>query len=144
MLRRISAISPSGVKPGDFSTAAHTAADALRRAALPVYACATNANGPTRTQAGRIGYPVSVGGVTVEPGDLVLGDDDGVVVVSRHEAAGVLESARRKLDAEAQRRRDIEAGGLVYGWLEAALKTSGQLRDGQTLEALMQEFKAAT
>src|SRR5690606_33629988 len=76
--------------------------DALRRGPLPVYACAANANGPTRTQGGRIGYPVSVGGVTVEPGDLVVGDDDGVVVVAKKEAPTVLDAARRKIDTEAQ------------------------------------------
>lgn len=117
--------------------------DTLRQGSLPVYACATNPNGPTRTQGGRIGYPVSVGGVTVEPGDLVVGDDDGVVVVSKHEAASVIEAALRKIDTEAQRRRDIEAGRLLYAWLEGALKTTGQLREGQTLEALVEEFRVA-
>lgn len=115
--------------------------DALRNGSLPVYACAVNANGPTRTQGGRIGYPVSVGGVTVEPGDLIVGDDDGVVVVSKHEAPTVLEAARRKIDTEAQRMRDIETGRLLYGWLEGALKTAGELPEGQTLNALIEAFR---
>ena len=115
--------------------------DALRKGALPVYACAANANGPTRTQGGRIGYPVSVGGVTVEPGDLIVGDDDGVVVVSKHEAPTVLEAARRKIDTEARRMHDIEAGRLLYGWLEGALKTAGELPEGQTLNALIEAFR---
>ncbi|MDS1140770.1 RraA family protein [Pusillimonas sp. SM2304] len=117
--------------------------DALRQGALPVYARAANPNGPTRIHGGRIGYPVSVGGVCVEPGDLVVGDDDGVVVVSKHEAPAVLDAARRKVEAEAQRMRDIQAGRLLYGWLEGALKTAGELPEERSLEALMKEFRSA-
>lgn len=115
--------------------------ETLRTGALPVYACGSNPNGPTRTQGGRIGYPVSVGGVVVEPGDLVVGDDDGVVVVSRREASAMLEAARRKVEAEAQRMRDIENGQLLYGWLEGALHASGALPQGQSLDAMIQAFR---
>ena len=45
----------------------------------PVFSVGTNPNGPTKNNGGRIGHPVSVGGVTVHPGDFVIGDGDGVV-----------------------------------------------------------------
>lgn len=115
--------------------------DVLRKNALPVYACATNPNGPTRSQSGQIGYPVSVGGVTVAPGDLVVGDDDGVVVVPKCQVATVLDSARRKVNAELQRMEDIKAGKLLYDWLEADLLRVGDLQEGQTLQGLMDAFR---
>src|SRR6187551_350449 len=47
---------------------------------FPVFAAGSNPNGPTKACPGRIGHPVTVGGVTVHPGDFVIGDADGVVV----------------------------------------------------------------
>src|SRR5690606_7532242 len=47
----------------------------LRQGGMPVFAIGSNANGPTRTQGGRIGTPVSVGGVSISAGDLIACDD---------------------------------------------------------------------
>ena len=55
----------------------------LRELGFPVYAVCANPNGPTKFVPGRINWPVSCGGVAVHPGDLVVGDADGVVVVER-------------------------------------------------------------
>lgn len=57
---------------------------------FPVFSVGTNPNGPTKQVGGRIGHPVSVGGVTVHPGDLVVGDADGVVVVERARVAALI------------------------------------------------------
>ena len=54
---------------------------------LPVIAAGANPNGPAKGVAGRINWPVSLAGTTVNPGDLIVGDADGVVVVPRE--AGV-------------------------------------------------------
>src|SRR3546814_17595734 len=54
----------------------------------PVFAAGTNPNGPTKNVAGRLGHPVSVGGVTVRSGDFVIGDNDGIVVVESSEERG--------------------------------------------------------
>lgn len=57
---------------------------------FPVFAAGTNPNGPTKNVPGRIGHPVSVGGVTVNAGDFILGDADGVgVAAARHVLAVV-------------------------------------------------------
>src|SRR5690606_22782526 len=56
----------------------------------PVFAAGTNPNGPTKNIGGRIGHPVSVGGVTVYPGDFITGDNDGVVVVERGKIESLL------------------------------------------------------
>lgn len=113
---------------------------ALRQGSLPVFAVGSNPNGPTRTQGGRIGLPVSVGGVTVAAGDLVMCDDDGVVAVPRQEAAGLLQAARAKQESEARRMADIQEGRVLYGWLEGALKSAGELSEDSDIATLMARF----
>jgi RraA family protein len=115
----------------------------LRAGKFPVFACASNPNGPTRQLAGRIGHPISIGGVAVQPGDLVAGDDDGVVVVPAANVGQVLVDAQKKIDSERQRMRDISEGRLVYGWLEGALKAAAVLPKDKSLEQLMAEFASA-
>lgn len=112
----------------------------LRQGQMPVFALGSNSNGPTRTQGGRIGLPVSVGGVAVAAGDLVMCDDDGVVVVPRLEAPDLLEAARAKQASEARRMTDINEGRVLYGWLEGALKAAGELSSESGIAALMTRF----
>ncbi|HWK70565.1 MAG TPA: RraA family protein [Burkholderiaceae bacterium] len=115
----------------------------LRQGSMAVFACASNPNGPTRTQSGRIGHPISAGGVSVAPGDLVVGDDDGVVIVPRDDAPRLIEAAEEKIRAEQRRMQDINEGRLVYGWLEGALKASGALPAGSSLDEAVEQFRAA-
>jgi RraA family protein len=112
----------------------------LRSGILPVFARGASPNGPTKRLAGRIGHPVSVGEVAVAPGDLVVGDDDGVVIVPRGQVEQVLQDAGKKVDAEQKRLRDINEGRLIYGWLEGALHEAGALSAGKSLEQAMAEF----
>lgn len=115
----------------------------LRAGSFPVFACASNPNGPTRQLAGRIGHPVSLGGVAVQPGDLVAGDGDGVVVVPAAQLGQVLIDARKKIDSENTRMKDISEGRLIYGWLENALKDAGALPRELSLQDLIARFSTA-
>lgn len=102
--------------------------------AFPVWSLGANANGPTKNVPGRINSAVSCGGVTVHPGDLVVGDADGVVVVERALAAALLPLAAAKVADEHKRIADISSGKAIRpGWLNAALRTAGVLKDGETL-----------
>jgi 4-hydroxy-4-methyl-2-oxoglutarate aldolase len=56
--------------------------EALRTKGFPVFSFGFNPCGPTKRVSGRVNHPISVGGITVNPGDLVLGDADGVVVIA--------------------------------------------------------------
>lgn len=100
---------------------------------FPVFSCGTNPNGPTKVAPGRIGHPVSVGGVTVHPGDLVLGDADGVVIVERESLAALLPLATKKVKDEAARIAAIQQGDTAAKWLDAALRTAGVLKEGERL-----------
>lgn len=108
--------------------------DELRELGFPVYAVGSNPNGPTKNVAGRIGWPISCGGVAVNPGDLVVGDADGVVVVEREKAASLLNPAAKKVADERTRIADILSGkNLRPKWLEEALRAAGALQPGETL-----------
>ena len=106
----------------------------LRELGFPVYAVGANPNGPTKFVPGRINWPISCGGVAVNPGDLVVGDADGVVVVEREKAPSLLEAAAKKVAEERARISDITAGrNLSPKWLEGSLRAAGVLKDGESL-----------
>jgi len=99
----------------------------------PVFSVGTNPNGPTKEVGGRIGHPVSVGGVTVNPGDFIIGDGDGLVVVERNKIEALLPLAAAKVAAEAKRMAQIAEGNTGAPWLIASLVTAGVLKQGETL-----------
>lgn len=77
---------------------------------LPVFFRESVPAGPHKGWGGRINSSIQCGGVSVEPGDLVLGDEDGVVVVPRSEAESVIEQSQTRLAKEKEWRDAIEAG----------------------------------
>jgi len=99
----------------------------------PVFSFGTNPNGPTKNVPGRIGHPVSIGGVTVRSGDLVVADADGVVVIERERVEGLLPLARKKVEDESARIAAIRKGSTAASWLDAALRTAGVLKQGESL-----------
>lgn len=100
---------------------------------FPVFAAGSNPNGPTKAVIGKVNWPVSVGGVAVNPGDLVLGDADGVVVVPREKAEGVVAAVQAKLDAEQQFLQALSEGVVKNGWVTEALRAAGALGAEETL-----------
>lgn len=105
----------------------------LEEMGFPVFSVGTNPNGPTKLVPGRIGHPISIGGVTVHPGDLVLGDADGVVIVEREKIEALLPLAEKKVKDEAARIAAIQQGDTAAKWLDAALRSAGVLKEGERL-----------
>ena len=113
---------------------AHRDSEELRELGFPVYSVGSNPNGPTKFIPGRINWPISCGGVAINPGDLIVGDGDGVVVVEREKAESLLELAATKFADERARIADIVAGrNLRPKWLEASLRAAGVLKEGEVL-----------
>jgi len=100
---------------------------------FPVFAAGSNPNGPTKNVPGRIGHAVSVGGVSVNPGDLVIGDADGVVVIERERIAALLPEASKKVAEESARIEAIKKGDTSAKWLLGALRKAGVLQEGESL-----------
>lgn len=108
--------------------------EAIRELGFPMYAAGLNPNGPTKFVPGRLNHPISIGGVTVNPGDLVVGDADGVTIIERAKAAAMLPLAADKVAAETKRIADIQKRlALAPAWLEGALRAAGVIREGETL-----------
>ena len=106
----------------------------LRELGFPVYAVGANPNGPTKFVPGRINWPISCGGVAINPGDLVVGDADGVVVVEREKAESLLNLATKKVADEQARLSDIAAGkNMRPKWLDASLHAAGVLKENEKL-----------
>jgi regulator of RNase E activity RraA len=109
-------------------------AEAIRELGFPMYAAGLNPNGPSKSVPGRLNHPISIGGVTVKPGDLVVGDGDGVTVIERDKAAAMLPLAAEKLAAETKRIAEIKSRkALRPGWLDGALRAAGVIKEGEAL-----------
>ena len=114
--------------------ASHRDTEELLELGFPLWSVGPNPNGPTKNVPGRINWPVSCGGVNVNPGDLVVADADGVVVIEKEKAASLLPQAEKKVADERKRIADITGGGAIRpGWLEGALRTAGVLKEGERL-----------
>jgi len=100
-------------------------AAAYREDTFPCFARAACHRGPYKDGPGEINVAVSVGGMVVNPGDIVLGDDDGVVFVTPAEAREVAAAARKKADAEAQILDSIARRQYDDRWIDETLKAKG-------------------
>lgn len=94
---------------------------------FPVFAAGVTHRGPYKDGPGEINFPISVSGNVVHPGDLILGDDDGVLAVGIDEVEAVLEAATKKHEAETRQLSAIEAGTNDRSWVDEALRRAGVL-----------------
>jgi 4-hydroxy-4-methyl-2-oxoglutarate aldolase len=110
-------ISDAGVR----DTAELTAMD------FPVWARAISAQGTVKSTAGSVNVAVVCAGMTVSPGDVIVADADGVVVVPREQAAAVAQAGRDRIDKEAKTRERLRNGelGVDFYGLREKLKQLG-------------------
>jgi 4-hydroxy-4-methyl-2-oxoglutarate aldolase len=84
----------------------------LREMGFPAWSRAVSAQGSVKATAGAVNVPVVLGGQTIHPGDVVLADDDGVMVVPRADVARALTASQARLDKEAAARAAFQEGQL--------------------------------
>lgn len=100
-------------------------AAAIRANRLPVFAVGVTHRGPYKDGPGEINGPIAIGGMVIQSGDLVLGDDDGVLAVAIDDCRAVIEAAEAKQAAETKQMAAIEAGTLDRSWVDASLRRLG-------------------
>ena len=77
---------------------------------MPIFSCGTAPNGPSKEDIGGVNIPITCGGVAVTPGDLIVGDDDGVAVVPFAKWESVFEKCRARLDQKADWKKKTQEG----------------------------------
>lgn len=97
----------------------------IREVGLPVFARGLNPNGPYKDGPGEVNFPIACGGLPIHPGDIIVGDEDGVVVVAREDGPAVLKMLE-KIGAKEQAMADnIDSGKLIPDWVDDVLKEKG-------------------
>jgi len=97
----------------------------IREVGIPVYATGVSPNSPFKNGPGGVGVPITLGGVIVEPGDLVLGDSEGVVVCPRARVAEVRAALAEVRKKEAAMEAWVRDGVTQPEWLAGALAERG-------------------
>ena len=94
----------------------------IRKDGFPVFAAGVTHRGPYKDGPGEINVPIAIDGMVIEPGDLVIGDDDGLLCVPYDRAEQLLAAARQKQEIEAVMVAEIADGTQDNAWIDAALK----------------------
>ncbi|MCD8197288.1 MAG: 4-carboxy-4-hydroxy-2-oxoadipate aldolase/oxaloacetate decarboxylase [Lachnospiraceae bacterium] len=95
----------SGVRDGE----------TIKEIGFPVFSKGHCINGTVKSEFGTVNHPIAFGGQVVNPGDIIIGDDDGVVVVPKEIAAEVLEASLKRLENEEKIRATFLSG--VDSWI---------------------------
>ncbi|ARS53763.1 MULTISPECIES: RraA family protein [Kushneria] len=99
--------------------------DGFRETNLPTFAAGVTHRGPYKNGPGEINTAISLNGMVIEPGDLIIGDSDGMLCVPYDDADAVLKAAQAKQAAEEKQMAAIHAGENDRSWVDAALKSTG-------------------
>jgi regulator of RNase E activity RraA len=102
--------------------------EGIKRVGLPVFAQDVQSpQGAFKDGPGEVNVPVACGGVPVLPGDIIVADANGVVVVPRADAEEVGRQALQIVEYEQNRMKEIEAGHLIPGSIHQTLREKGCL-----------------
>jgi RraA family protein len=100
-------------------------AEEIRNSGFPIFVAGINPNGPMKEGPGEINYPIHCGGQIVHPGDIIVADDDGVVVVRQEYAESTIAKVKSVIASEEKRLAEIEAGITTRPGLDDMLKAKG-------------------
>lgn len=100
--------------------------DSISKADYPVFAAGVSHRGPLRSGPGEIGRAIAIDGMVIEPGDLIVGDGDGIMCVPFDQVDAVHKAVVKKIEIETKALADILAGKASdRSWVDKALKELG-------------------
>jgi len=99
--------------------------DTLYDLGIPIYATGSTPGGPFKQGPGEINVPIACGNIHVNPGDIILGDSDGVIVIPRKDAATLLEQARKFSANDSAKLKSASEGTQDRSWVDKALAEAG-------------------
>lgn len=102
--------------------------DAFEEHGFPCWAKGVNLRGPLKEGPGSINVPISIGGMIVHPGDIMLGDSDGVIAVSPSQAIEAARLGHEKVKQEKEMLKTIQAGQYSAPWVDELLTKKGFTR----------------
>jgi RraA family protein len=97
----------------------------VRAQNFPVFAAGVTHRGPYKDGPGEINVNIAIDGMVIEPGDLVIGDDDGLLCVPYAEAQNLYQAANKKQEIEAVMMAQIKDGTYQTPWADATLERIG-------------------
>ncbi|MBN2898022.1 MAG: RraA family protein [Clostridia bacterium] len=99
--------------------------DAISKSEMPLYATGTTPGGPYKEGPGEINVPISCGDISVNPGDIILGDSDGVIVIPRNSAKDILAKAQEIAEGDAAKVAAAASGSVNRQWVDDLLDKKG-------------------
>jgi len=97
----------------------------IRQGRFPVFAAGVTHRGPYKEGPGEINVPIAIDGMVIEPGDLMLGDEDGLVCVPRLAAEEIYAASKAKHESEEVQLKAIREGKSDRSWVDERLKELG-------------------
>lgn len=100
-------------------------AAAIRASSFPIFAAGVTHRGPYKDGPGEVNVPIAIDGMVINPGDLLLGDDDGLICVAMDDAEDIYTKASAKHAAETAQLEKIARGENPRAWVDETLKRLG-------------------
>lgn len=105
--------------------------DTVREMELPIYATGSTPGGPHKDGPGEINVPIACGGISVNPGDIIVADADGVIVIPLKDAPEILEAAKKYHSTDAAKVEAAKNGTSKREWVMKRIKEKGtEIIDG--------------
>ena len=103
----------------------------LIRMGFPIFCRGFSIRGTTKQVLGFINHPIIFGGIEVHPGDLMIGDDDGMVVVSREQCKSILEKSLERIETEKKKATQLRTGvsSVALSKLDKVFESLGLIED---------------
>jgi len=95
--------------------------DAISKMDIPIYGTGTTPGGPFKDGPGEINVPIACGGIQIEPGDIILGDADGIIVIPKRDAAEILVTANKFAAKDAEKVLAAANGTSDRSWVDKTL-----------------------